>query len=81
MSVVHIDRFSAGLNDLTIKDQANVEAVLNVLRRTKRFSCFEASANQTIARTMKRIWANRVVTDDKSQYPWLNIISIDGEIL
>jgi len=81
MSVVHVDSFSVGIDDLSGKDQANDEAVLSVLRLHKRFSCFEASANQTIASTMTRLCANRIVTDDKSQYPWSDIISIDGDKL
>jgi hypothetical protein len=52
---VHIDRFSAGLDDLTRKQQADHIAVLRVLARTKRFSCFEASENQVIAKTMDRL--------------------------
>jgi hypothetical protein len=55
MTVIHIDRFSAGLDDLTRKQQADHIEVLRVLSRTGRFSCFEASENDTIARTMTRL--------------------------
>jgi len=77
----HIDKFSVGIDELSLKDQANPEAVIDVLKKHKRFSCFEASANQTIARTMTQLCKKRVVTDDTTVYPWLRIISIDGEIL
>lgn len=55
MSAIHIDRFSAGLDDLTRVQQADHLAVLRVLARTGRFSCFEASDNDVIARTMTRL--------------------------
>ena len=55
MTYFHIDRFSAGLDDLTRKQQADHIEVLRVLARTGRFSCFEASENATISRTMTRL--------------------------
>lgn len=55
MTAIFIDRFSAGLDDLTQKQQADHIEVLRVLARTGRFSCFEASENQIIARTMDRL--------------------------
>lgn len=54
-STVFVDRFSAGLDDLTRKQQADHIAVLRVLQKTGRFSCFEASDNDTIARTVTRL--------------------------
>lgn len=51
----HIDRLSAGLDDLTRKQQADHVAVLRVLQKTGRFSEFEASDNPSIARTMTRL--------------------------
>ena len=75
---VYIDRFSAGLDDLTRKQQADDEAVIAVLRKTKRFSCFEASDNPTIASTMTRLCRTRLTTD-KSGYPWTGITEIDGQ--
>lgn len=55
MTTIHIDMFSAGLDDLTRKHQADHIEVLRVLARTGRFSLFEASENDTIARTMTRL--------------------------
>lgn len=78
---VFIDSFSVGLDDLTKKDQANDEAILRVLRKTKRFSCFEASANPTIASTMTRLCKTRLTTDLTCGYPWAAVTAIDGELL
>ena len=49
---VHLDRFTAGLDDMKRKDQADPEKVLAMLREIKRFSVFEASENPVIAKTM-----------------------------
>lgn len=56
--------FSAGLDDLTRKQQADPVAVLRVLKRTGRFSAFEASENDTIARTMTRLIHKGLTTVD-----------------
>jgi hypothetical protein len=55
MTAIHIDRFTSGLDELTRRQQADHIAVLHVLARTGRFSVFEASDNQVIARTMDRL--------------------------
>jgi hypothetical protein len=47
-----VDRFSAGLDEMKRKDQRDPLKVLTVLARTGRFSCFEASENADIAKTM-----------------------------
>jgi len=74
-----IDRFSAGLDDLTKKQQADPDQVIAVLRKIKRFSIFEATANRTIARTMTNlVQSGRVVLDETTDYPWSGIVSIDG---
>ncbi len=76
----HICRFSAGLDDLTRKQQGNPEAVLAVLRRTKRFSVFEATDNQIIAATMTMLCKSGWITTDNScGYPWTNVTAIDGK--
>jgi len=73
--------FSAGLDNLTHKQQRDDEAVLDHLRKTKLFSGFEASENETIATTMTRLCKNRITTDPDSQYPWLTVTHIDGVAL
>ena len=79
---VYIDRFSAGLDELTHKEQSNHEAVLKVLRRTKLFSVFEATENQAIARTMTALTnTGRITTDTSIGYPWTTVTHIDGEPL
>jgi hypothetical protein len=65
-----VDRFSAGLDDLSRKDQADSAAVLRVLKRTGKFSVFEASENQTIADTMTRIMRSGWVETLGGEYPW-----------
>lgn len=86
-TAVHIDCFSAGLDDLTRAQQADPIAVLRVLARTGRFSIFEATENDVIARTMDRLlWipfvthSNGAITDHGllitrigGQYPWSEI--------
>ena len=59
---VHIDRFSSGLDDLTRKQQADHIAVLKVLARTGRYSIFEATENQVIAKTMDRLLWKECIT-------------------
>lgn len=71
---VFIDRFSAGLDDLTRKQQASVTEVLSVLDRVGRFSIFEATDNQTIASTMTHISnAGYVELDISCGFPWTKV--------
>ena len=81
--------FSVGLDDLTRKQQADHITVLRVLKRTGRFSAFEASANETIARTMTRLCNKSLTTiepdgtkrkrglmlecDMTTPYPWTKV--------
>jgi hypothetical protein len=70
---VFIDTFSAGLDDLTVKQAQCVDTVLRTLDRIKRFSVFEASANQTIARTMTDVFKKGYVKDIGGAYPWTHV--------
>lgn len=80
--MVHICCFSTELDDLSRKEQRSSEAVLKVLRKTKRFSAFEVSDNPTIARTMTAlIQSGRIMTDNSIGYPWTIVTHIDGERL
>ncbi|MFS2047534.1 hypothetical protein ACEN9J_02995 [Variovorax sp. Varisp41] len=80
--------FSAGLDGLTRKQQADHIAVLRVLKRTGRFSAFEASENMVIARTMTRLihkglttikdgvrtnHGKLIETDHSCGYPWVHV--------
>ncbi|NFV80054.1 hypothetical protein [Magnetospirillum aberrantis] len=73
----YVDCFSVGLDELPRKVQRDGGAIIEILRKTKRFSVFEATANETIAKTMDAI-GGRLTTDPNSQYPWIDIIAIDG---
>lgn len=68
----YIDVFTSGLDEMKRKDQGNVAKVLEVLKAHGRFSVFEATHNQTIAKAMDRICSQGLVSVDKarSAYPW-----------
>ena len=71
---VHICVTSVGLEDLTRRQQRDKAQVLRVLHRHGRFSVFEATANQVIAKTMDAICANGLVeTDNSVGYPWTKV--------
>jgi hypothetical protein len=77
---IYIDRFSAGLDDLTRKQQADPVAVLRVLKATGRFSVFEATDNDIIARTMTRLvhkgyqgYGRLIEIDNSCGYPWTKV--------
>lgn len=67
---LHIDRFSAGLDDLTRKEQGDQIIVLRRLSTMKRFSEFEASDNPSIARTMTNLFKEKLVESTGGSYPW-----------
>lgn len=68
---VFLDRFSSGLDELTRRQQASIATVLRVPARTKRYSVFEATDNQTIAKTMDAIIDRELIaTDNSCGYPW-----------
>jgi hypothetical protein len=68
-----VDRFSAGLDDLTRKQQGDLAIVLQVLERTKRFSAFEAIDNDTIASTMTIIMQQGYARSTGGGYPWTEV--------
>ena len=87
--------FSAGLDDMKRKEQADVVAVLRVLQQAGRFSIFEATANQTIARTITRLcnkacsivrdgvradYGKLIDTDNSCGFPWTKVSLTDGGI-
>lgn len=72
MRGIHICCFTSGLEDLSRKEQADLSVVLRFMRDHKRFSCFEASANPVIARTMTRICQEGFIRDIGGEYPWTN---------
>lgn len=60
-TLTFVDCFSVGLSDLKQGDAADLAKVLRILAETGRFSCFEASDNPTIARTMTRLMHSDLV--------------------
>ena len=73
MNAVYICSFTSGIDELPRKQQAQFEPVLRVLEATGRFSVFEATANQTIAKTMTRLMASEYVEDMGGAYPWRKV--------
>lgn len=71
---VFIDRFSAGLDELSKSDQGSTVAVMKALSKMKRFSCFEASDNQRIAKTMDGIIKRELIECSVGTYPWTYFI-------
>lgn len=73
MTNVHICNFSSGLDDMKRKDQKDIVKVLRVLKEYKRFSCFEATANPVIAKTVTLIIQRKLVQYTGGHYPWTNV--------
>ncbi len=69
MSII-ISRHSAGLDEMKRKDQRDVQAVLKQLSTMSRFSCFEASENDDIAKTMTIICQRGYIEQTGGAYPW-----------
>lgn len=72
MSFVHLCSFSVGIDELPQRKQRDAAEVLKILAQTKRFSVFEATANNVIAKTMTRMQGHyfKVVGGG---YPWCEI--------
>lgn len=68
-----VDNFSSGLDDLPRKQQGDAGAVLRVLDKCKRFSVFEATANERIARTMDYVFKAELVRSTGGGFPWTNV--------
>jgi hypothetical protein len=73
VSVMIVDRFTSGLDDLSGKQQGNEGAVLQVLDQCKRFSVFEATATDRIARTMDYVFKAGLVRDTGGSFPWTKV--------
>ena len=70
---VHICSFTSGLDELPRKQQASLWSVLHYLSETKRFSVFEATANNVIARTMDVLGERGYFKSTGGAYPWCEI--------
>jgi hypothetical protein len=73
MSKVHFCSFSSGLDDLPRRKQKDFAEVLRVLHRTGRFSLFEATADQAIARTMTDLEQLKLIETTPKGYPWSDV--------
>ena len=76
----YIDIFTSGLDEMKRKDQGDVAKVLAVLKVHGRFSVFEATHNQAIAKVMDRVCSDGLVSVDKkrSAYPWTYVTLTDA---
>ena len=73
-SAVHICMLTAGLDAMKKGDQRFAPKVLRVLHECGRFSVFEATANQTIAKMMDYLDKEGFIEIDISPgYPWSNV--------
>ena len=76
---VHICCFTAGLDELTRKQQKDIATVLRVLQKTKRFSVFEATANQVIAKTVTVLFERGLIENTKQgTFPWTHVTLTDA---
>lgn len=74
IDVIHICSFAEGLDFMRRADQRNPKKVLQVLHQCKRFSVFEATANQKIAAVMDMLVREKYIEVDNSPgYPWSNV--------
>lgn len=78
MSTMIVDRFSAGLDDLSRKEQKDHIAVLRVMSKMTRYSVFEATENESIARTLDYIIKARLIKHTGGSYPWANFELTDA---
>ncbi len=78
MTRVFVDRFTAGLDDLSIKRQRSHYEVAKVLARTGRFSVFEATANNVIAKTVMALEDNGWFEFEPQGFPWTKATITDA---
>jgi len=70
---IHICCFSTGIDEMKRKDQKDPAKVLAVLKAYPRFSCFEASTNPGIAKTMTLLFERKLVKNIGGAYPWTDV--------
>ena len=78
--------FTDGLEDMRRADQSNPVMVMRILVASGRFSVFEATANDTIARMMTRLYHKTLIyrgkkypgpllkMDHSMGYPWTKVV-------
>lgn len=72
MSRVHIDYFGSAIGEMKRRDQSDNFKVLLVLKASPRFSVFDATDNQSIAKTLTRLMDLAFIEYPAPQpgYPW-----------
>jgi hypothetical protein len=64
--------FGSALDEMKRRDQGNTVKVLRVLSGIKRFSVFDATANDVIARTMTHIHHDwELIRETGGEFPWI----------
>lgn len=70
---VHICVSSIGLDELKPKQARDRKLVLKILAEKKRFSTFDAIANQDIANTITFLGQKKFFKTVGGHFPWINI--------
>lgn len=70
---IHVCSFDTGLADLKRKEQRDPALVLNHLAQSGKFSNFEATDNQTIARTVQSLIDDGYMATTPKTYPWTEV--------
>lgn len=75
---VHICCFSVGLDELTRRKQRSAIAVARVLAEAGKFSVFEVTANEDIARTVTKLGGKLGwFTYEPQGFPWTKVTLTD----
>lgn len=76
MSAVFLDSFSGAIGDMKPRDQRDSRKVLAVLRDYPRFSVFDATERDAIARTLTNLYGAGLIDYPKPQpgYPWCRAV-------
>jgi hypothetical protein len=73
---IHLDCFTS-LDELKPKQRSDPMAVLEVLRRTKRFSAFDMYDMKLVNSVEALQRMGRIKTDNSCGYPWVNVEIIE----
>lgn len=83
MKGIHICSFSTGIDEMKRADQKDPAKVLAVLKQNPRYSTFEVTANQGIARTITLLHERGCIKTVGGAYPWtvVEILPAGDEVL
>lgn len=70
---VHICCHTAGLDELTRREQKDEEKVLQALHKAGRFSVFEATDNPVIANMMEWLLKSGLIEVTPKGFPWSDV--------